>query len=153
MSDERWRGPPKTVVLPLNLHLDKFYRDGLEFIQTTKKTAGRDPCFAIKPGMRQWRRWSAYFLDVCQEYPPMMRMVVDGAAPSMTVPAEEPRWFDQLWEPREATGPVQARDRDFTDAEREKGLARVRDLMRGLSRAKAESHLSSPPNGREETAA
>jgi hypothetical protein len=67
---------------------------GADFIKTANTAGGQDPCFAIRPGMLEFEKWSAYFARQYGQQPWEMRAAVNDPSRWVTVPAQWPEWFD-----------------------------------------------------------
>lgn len=76
---------------------ERYQQMGQAYI-TRQKSIGKDPCQAIRPNDPEWRAWERYFLDHLRWRPAVMRMVLNGSVPSMTVPCQWPEWLDSSYQ-------------------------------------------------------
>jgi hypothetical protein len=76
-----------------------FFESAAAFIARLKAD-GKDPCHSITPESPEWMDWVDYFLRHVGSTPAVMQAVEAGSAPSVTVPAKQPEWFDPRYVPR-----------------------------------------------------
>lgn len=76
---------------------DQFFRSGEAYIVRQKQATGHCPALAIRPQDPEWRAWERYFTSHLRWRPSVMRMVISGVVPSMTVPCQWPEWLDSSY--------------------------------------------------------
>lgn len=118
-----------------NPKLAKFFEDGLKYInQNTKMVDGQktSPAKAITPKDPAWLAWRTCFAVQLGVEPWMVREVMRGKLPSMTVPCELPENFDLSYVPpdRPVTLPVERGRTEPTQYEREKTIAAMEAYKR-----------------------